>query len=480
MKNRTSNVPIHHSSVLNNTFRYQLGSAIIISILQLITLYFLGRKVSALQLGIFGTYQMIFRFSFAIFEPGMYSSIIQKLEFNSRLVETLTKYQLLIFGALSVFLIGLFYPYWIKMDVETLVLILAIILSGTIAKGSLYHVKLIYANRQFEVAILITIAHIIEFISLFILLNLTTEIYSFAISLLIRFLFFYSGTFLLSRKYVSNINHDEINNKVHTSYSAHYCLNQGLSYVQGIYDNVLIALLFGQSVFGIYILACEMSYFVFSKVNPIFNKAFFPVLSSKVIHKEKTSDAIHSVLLSFLFITTPIYIFLFSQSESILFWLFPDKYQQMIIIYKYFLIIAFIKSITNILFTVILSYGKSKEIFYWNISVAIFNYSALVIFYFIKITLEPFMIFMILYALLVLAFTIYKLNEEEKILELADLVQYIRYVLYSGLLFLSAYILKQYKLSLIYVILIFFGFTVISVFVVYKEKLINLLKFKIA
>ncbi|HUN16181.1 MAG TPA: hypothetical protein PK622_05190, partial [Saprospiraceae bacterium] len=123
---------------------------------------------------------------------------------------------------------------------------------------------------------------------------------------------------------------------------------------------------------------------------------------------------------------------------------------------------------------------KSKEIFYWNISVAIFNYSALVIFYFIKITLEPFMIFMILYALLVLAFTIYKLNEEEKILELADLVQYIRYVLYSGLLFLSAYILKQYKLSLIYVILIFFGFTVISVFVVYKEKLINLLKFKIA
>ena len=152
----------------------------------------------------------------------------------------------------------------------------------------------------------------------------------------------------------------------------------------------------------------------------------------------------------------------------------------MIIIYKYFLIIAFIKSITNILFTVILSYGKSKEIFYWNISVAIFNYSALVIFYFVKITLEPFMVFMILYALFVLAFTIYKLNEEEKILELADLVQYIRYVLYSGLLFLSAYILKQYKLSLIYVILIFFGFTIISVFVVYKEKLINLLKFKIA
>lgn len=64
------------------------------------------------------------------------------------------------------------------MDVETLVLILAIILSGIIAKGSLYHVKLIYANRQFEVAILMTIAHVIEFISLFILLSLTTEIYS--------------------------------------------------------------------------------------------------------------------------------------------------------------------------------------------------------------------------------------------------------------------------------------------------------------
>lgn len=480
MKNRTSSVPIHHSSVLNNTFRYQLGSAVIISILQLITLYFLGKKVSALQLGIFGTYQMIFRFSFAIFEPGMYSSIIQKLEFNSALLEKLTKYQLLIFSSLSIFLIGLFYPYWIKMDVETLVLILAIILSGIIAKGSLYHVKLIYANRQFEVAILMTIAHVIEFISLFILLSLTTEIYSFAISLLIRFLFFYSGAFVLSRKYVDNGYDERIDIKAHTSYSSHYCLNQGLSYVQGIYDNVLIALLFGQSVFGIYILACEMSYFVFSKVNPIFNKAFFPVLSSKIIHKQKTSDSIHSVLLSFLFITSPIYIFLFSQSESILLWLFPDKYLQMIVIFKYFLIIAFIKSITNILFTVILSYGKSKEIFYWNISVALFNYSALIIFYFVKITLEPFMIFMIVYALLVLAFTIYKLNEEEKILDLTELVQYIRFGIYCALLFLSAYMLQQIKLHLIYVIPTFFVLTVISILVVNKEKFFNLLKLKIA
>ena len=478
MENRNSSASLHHEGALNNTFKYQVYSAIVISIIQLITLYFLGRKLTAVQLGIFGVYQMIFRFAFAVFEPGMFASLIQKHEISQKLLHYLKRFQYIIFLIFVVVLLGLFYQQWIAFGVEAIVLVISILVSAAIAFGSLYHARLILVNKQFEIAVLFTIAHSIEFILLFSMLQFLPEIYCFTISLLVRFCVFYIGCYYLVRKTKIEYTVPSIELNEHRNYGLNYCLMQGLSYLQGIYDNILIALLFGPAFFGIYVLACELSYFVFSKINPLFNKSYFPVLTSKIKHKEESFTMIQSVFESFLYVVVPIYLFLFFQSGTILHWLYPDKANDLLMPFQYFLLIAFVKSLTNLVFTMYLAHGKTKEIFIWNLVIAITNYLFVFIFFIVKVDYERFMLFMLLYSILVLIIL------SVKLFSLLDLhgfskITFMRLSIYIAFSFLSIFAFYYYGLNFIVSSLLYLICVLSLFYIVNKQKFLDLLSFKI-
>ncbi|MBK9109272.1 MAG: hypothetical protein IPM92_13130 [Saprospiraceae bacterium] len=63
---------------LNHMFRWQLGSSLYLTLLQIIGIVFLGRFLGYLEMGIYAIFQLIFRVSVALFEPGMFVCILQK------------------------------------------------------------------------------------------------------------------------------------------------------------------------------------------------------------------------------------------------------------------------------------------------------------------------------------------------------------------------------------------------------------------
>lgn len=433
----------------------------------------------AWELGVFAIFQMIFRFSYAVFEPGMYASIIQKHDWSLSLQRVLTKYQRLILGlAISIILI-LNYRFLGNLDLSLLILILGVCLVGIIAHGSLYHTKLIYRNKQFEVSLLFTLAHIIEFIVLLVLLTFTNPLLSFACSLCTRFIVFYLGTFLLDRVIIMDDSRSSISESDHVKFGTHYCINQGLSYFQGIYDNILMLLSFGTAFMGIYVLACELSYFIFSKVNPLFNKSFYPVLTYKISKGEDTTNLIYSIFESLVLLTLPIYIFIYIERDHVLHWLYPDKASKMILIVGYFLMIAFIKSLNNILFTMILAYGHSRKILQWNIYVALVNYLVLFLCLVGRVDVEPFMQFSLFYSIGVFFFISYQLlrisrfNIKENLSSMLRVLTFVMLILIV-VLFLSMITINWCLKGFIYVLII-----IILLRIIHREKFNLFAKFKL-
>ena len=74
-------------NLINNTFKWQLFATLYITILQVATLILLGRYLDNTALGSFAVFQMIFRMALAIFDPGMFFSVVQKHEVSSKLLK---------------------------------------------------------------------------------------------------------------------------------------------------------------------------------------------------------------------------------------------------------------------------------------------------------------------------------------------------------------------------------------------------------
>ncbi|MBK9109270.1 MAG: oligosaccharide flippase family protein [Saprospiraceae bacterium] len=255
-------------------------------------------------------------------------------------------------------------------------------------------------------------------------------------------------------------------------------INQGLSFIQGNFDTVLILAVFGLQTLGPYNFASELSYLLFSKINPIFNKVVFPILSK---HQEDAGERqwiISESMLSHALICLGLYLLLFFHLPELVDLLFKDDEGKILVFSKFICIMAMIRSVNNLAFSQLLALGASRKLLQWNIAVLIFNYVFIFIIYLTKAPIVTFLEINIFVSLFVLTFTIYKMFQYY-----SNLSRGIREVLYFLMYYLFASVLL-YGISLLHLYLVFsIGLSVVCLMVLsllfYRDKVMRLLHLRI-
>ena len=221
-------------------------------------------------MGIYTIFQIVFRLAMALLDPGMFVSVIQKTGFNRQILNKLRSIQYILLCICIGLLLGFYlweYNYLISYPY---VVIISLVLFSTIGIGSMYPSLLQHHLKQKQISLFLILSGTIEFIWIILAIWYVDPILVFCIGLFLRFSIFYSLSWLYSKMLVYKERIDE-SVQEHVSFSSYQVLNQGISFVQGNFDTVLVGSVFGLLVLGPYNIASEFSYLLFSKINPIFN-----------------------------------------------------------------------------------------------------------------------------------------------------------------------------------------------------------------
>ncbi len=364
------------NTLLNMGFRWQAAGGVVVSLLQLAGLLILGRWMNAAELGLFALFQMAFRFGVAIFEPGFFVSLVHFQNTTKNVTEVFSNYQRILLGVVCVVLFFVYIKEGAAGQTITIYFFSAAALSIQ-ALFAIFPVRLTVSLKQRELAIAQMLAYLAEFVSLFILIKFLPPLIVFSLALVLRLIVYYLCCYFFQMAEPPHANIEVGDLVKMRRYGINFQFNNLLSYFQGIYDNIFIGYTFGLAVLGPYHLACEISYILFSKINPIFNKTLFPILSKHKKDLVACRSVVMESLLSFLLIMVPLYLWLWVNKSYIVTLAYP-AHGPLVSDYMYWiLLIAMFKAINNILFSYILSAGKSKFILSWNIAVLVLNYAVL-------------------------------------------------------------------------------------------------------
>ncbi len=387
------------STQINLTFRWQFLSSVFVTLLQLIALVLLGRYLDFKELGAYALFQIIFRFAIFVFEPGMFFSLVQRHEYGSLLVKRLLERQLVYLG-LCLILFAVLFILDPNRDLNRIILP-GFILLLVIGLGALPHNKLILMGKQREIAWIQALSYLGEFLWIIGMVTFVEPLWVFMFGLLIRYFLFYGLCFAMSFGKVMDVPSAvlaEMDTR-HIKPARDQMLSQLLSFLQGQYDTLLISGLFGMNVLGPYNLATEYSYLAFSKINPLFHKAYFPALSKAIRWGSDAIDIMRKNLASYLLVMVCIYILLWTNREGLLSMAYPDKSDELARMSGFILVVALIKAVNNVLTGYLLAYGASRWILRWNLVLTLVNYLVCAVFWWMELPLGFFLAFAIGYSL---------------------------------------------------------------------------------
>jgi O-antigen/teichoic acid export membrane protein len=317
----------------------------------------------------------------------------------------------------------------------------------------------------------------IEFVFILSAIWFVSPLLVFSCALLLRFLVYY----ILCWWYLRNTKIEEdtsISAKDHLQFSTYQVVNQGLSFVQGNFDTVLVGSVFGLSILGPYNFASEISYLLFSKINPVFNKAIFPVLSKFQNQVIERQSIISESLLSHALICISLYLLMYFNIESLIPLAAKDPEGLILGFAKFILIMAMIRSVNNMVFNQLLSLGESKNLLKWNITVLIINYSFITIIYFSGASIQKFLFINIFLSLAVLIYILYKLRSfyANHLSFDKQIITYLIYFVSCGVFLYGIHLLELHLvlsviLGIMMILILSLGF--------YKQKLLSLIRFRI-
>ncbi|MBK7358317.1 MAG: oligosaccharide flippase family protein [Saprospiraceae bacterium] len=462
---------------LNHLFRWQFASSLYMSLLQLASLVFLGQFLGYKEMGIYTIFQIVFRLAMALLDPGMFVSVIQKTGFNRQILNKLKSIQYILLCICIGLLLGFYlweYNYLISYPY---VVIISLVLFSTIGIGSMYPSLLQHHLKQKQISLFLILSGTIEFIWIILAIWYVDPILVFCIGLFLRFSIFYSLSWLYSKMLVYKERIDE-SVQEHVSFSSYQVLNQGISFVQGNFDTVLVGSVFGLLVLGPYNIASEFSYLLFSKINPIFNKAIFPLLAKYQKDVKHRQEIIKESLLSHALVCITIYLIVYSHLSDIIPLLFKDPEYSILQFSKFIVIMAMIRSVNNIVFNQLLALGESSRLLKWNIAVLIINYVFIALVYWTQTDIYKFLLINIFLSFSVLVYSIHRLLSyfEDVHLFYKALIKYMIYLTCCCIvLFLIHMMNPKFISSLLCGVAGLFSIN----FIFYRDKIFELFRLKI-
>lgn len=462
---------------LNHLFRWQFGSSIYMSLLQVISIVLLGRFLGYKELGIYTIFQLIFRFAVSVFEPGMFVSIIQKAGFNRTILWKEKKIQYVLVSIGMVLLLCFFAIEKNYVANNASIVMISILLFALIGFFSHYPALLTRQLKQKEISIAQISGSTFEFIFIISSIWFISPLLVFSGGLFIRFIIYYA----MCRYYLSNLSLNEDSSasiEEHVHFSGYQLVNQTLSFVQGNFDTVLVGSVFGLSVLGPYNFASEISYLLFSKINPIFNKAIFPVLSRFQDKPSYRQHIISESLLSHALICLSFYLVLYFNIEQIIPLIAKDPEGLILSFARFILIMAMIRSVNNVVFNQLLSLGESKNLLKWNIAVLIINYTFIALIYITGTPILKFLFINIFVSLSVLVYSSLRLRSYYEVKNLFE-KQFAAYLIYFITCIVFLFIINYLEFHFAMSILLGCLVILILNMIYYRQKMSELFRFRI-
>ncbi|MBX7175743.1 MAG: oligosaccharide flippase family protein [Saprospiraceae bacterium] len=369
--------------------------------IQLITLILLGRLLPLKELGAYAIFSIVFRFALYSLDPGMFFSMIQQHHSSKQLFRRLMARQWF-YMFISVFVFGLI---WLLTDMSrntgSVIIVNSLLIIIIIGAGASVQSQMVRDFRQREIVLVQMIAYTIELVFVVVAVAYFDAVMVFSCGVVLRFILFYGISWFFISVKSSGADEVSLEEMQKMERSSHYNIwSQILSFVQGQYDTVIIVGLFGLSTLGGYILMTEISYMIFAKINPLFNRAIIPVISKALLRSENVDELTRESLRSFLYIIFTLYWLFWMYRTEVIQFAYPDKSADLIYYATFLIPVAFARSINNILVSYVLSLGETRRIFVWNITILIINYLVIILFYLFKGSLESFLWFGIGYGII--------------------------------------------------------------------------------
>lgn len=363
---------IRHKAVQG--YKWNLASAILAVVLQCLQVYYTAKFLSPEDFGVWGVVVLLTGFALIFNDVGIGGAIIHHQEMPSKHLSSL--YWLTLFVGLAVALIILLImplvEYFFRMENISGYFIVIAATVVVISLGKQYEILLQKGLRFKQSSIIESISLLIGFVTIIILLNLGYKVGALVWGF---FLNSVSKTALLVqygfKEYRPALHFNMSEIRQYVGFGLFQLGEKNVNFFSERFDHIIIGKILGAGQLGLYSFAFNLIYQPISKVNPIINKISLPVFAKIQDNILEVKNVFFKKLKVLTYVNAAILLGLFAISQTMILYIFGEKWQQSIVLLQLLSIVFLFKSIWNPMGSVLLALGKASVGFYWNILLVI-------------------------------------------------------------------------------------------------------------
>jgi O-antigen/teichoic acid export membrane protein len=152
------------------------------------------------------------------------------------------------------------------------------------------------------------------------------------------------------------------------SFSAYQVAERTVNYFGARLDQLIIGIVAGSHVLGMYSLAYNLVMLPISKINPVLMKVAFPLFSKVQDDNQAIKRGYFYILKLVSMINFPILLGMLVVASSLVPYIFGDKWTDAVVFVQLLSIVALLRSVGNTVGAILLAKGRANLAFKWNVS----------------------------------------------------------------------------------------------------------------
>jgi O-antigen/teichoic acid export membrane protein len=349
-------------------------ASIINAVLQLIQLIILTRILNPTDFGLMALVTMVIGFSEMFIDIGVSNAIIYKQEITTKQLSSLYWINIII-GIIFFILLILFAPfiseYYENEKLNPLIQLVAI--TFLIKPWGQQYMVILQKELNFnKIAKTDVVSKFISFVVIISLAFLNFGVYSLAIGSIVFSIFTTIGYNLYGRSFYKPQLYFKIKDiEDFLKFGLYQMGEKTINYFSSQFDTILIGKLLGIETLGIYNVAKNLVTKPSSIINPIITKVSFPLMAKINNDIIKLKEVFLRMVNYLSMVNFPIYFLLATLAKPVVSLLFGNNWNSTIPIIQILSFTYLLRSIGNPSGSLLLSRGKAKTAFYWNLIIFI-------------------------------------------------------------------------------------------------------------
>lgn len=354
---------------------FNASSIIIIAFIKIIELYILSSNLTPTERGLFSLLTFYVLLSILLSEMGIQNSVYSQSNINDLQLRTLFWFNLLksiFFYLVITFFLFLYFWFSGIEEFYTFAIVGVIILLNGL--GKFYRSVLISKGQIQQLSIIELISTLLEFIVIYFTIS-NLGIKSFVFGITLKFLIdniFYFFKLKGDLSLFGPVSFKEIYKFI--TVGIYDLFSQLVNFFTKEIDTLIITSFYGLEILGVFNVSKQLTLKPIRLISPILNNAFFPIFDKTKNNYIKFKNSLKIQLSINSFIITMIFLFVIALKEFLVSKFFPEQSSLNInFIFIFFIFFSVVKGYWAPLGSLILTLGKTKQAFQFNVFVFVFS-----------------------------------------------------------------------------------------------------------